>query len=660
MIAGRYRVTSILGVGGMGSVFRAEHTGIGRPVAVKLLHREFAEDPTFAKRFEREAFVTGRSAHPNCVNVSDFGRLDDGTLYLVMELVDGDSLAEILESDTRIEWGRALRIVRHVLRGLGHAHAASIVHRDVKPENVIIVSGDTDPDYAKILDFGIAKLIGDSPEAGDNQLTQFGTTVGTPNYVAPEQALGQAVDGRSDLYSLSVMLYEMITGSPPFYSDDTLKVLSMHVATDVPAFADRAPELNVPAEVEALVRRGLEKGAAKRYTNADDYIAAIDAIIGAAPPRAQTPLPLPRAATPIPVTPPESAPAETAPAAIAATAPAQTAAGTIGGAEPVPPQRHATAPPTHAPHTAQRAESVAAVATAATDFAMTTPVPGQLLTLTGIPTTSRVPRRKIYIGAGVTLVVVFVIAFAAGGGPDSTKDPTTLTPPPTEAPISNALLGPPKPGKLAQQAEDLMARGDPQATVALLEKNADDAATDPYAQLQLGHAKFALGKDGGGLAAYEQAIKLYSDLRDNDKVRANAGIAATAKDPDTRLRGLRFQSVFLKEDSAKTLLAKVASSEKDLDTRKRAREIAVDLDILDRVDLVKSYSMDLAQEKECEIKKQLVIKLKLLNDKRAIKPIKRARNRSKGGFLGWRARRVNKCLRAEADDALAHLKKLPD
>ena len=615
LIDGRYRITSILGTGGMGSVFRAEHMTIRRPVAVKLLHKEFAEDPTFAKRFEREAFVTGRTSHPNCVNVSDFGKLENGTLYLVMELVDGELLADVLDADTRIEWSRALRIVRHVLRGLAHAHAADVVHRDVKPENVIIVQGESDPDFSKILDFGIAKLVGNSPEAGDNQLTRIGTTVGTPTYVAPEQALGQAVDGRADLYSLSVMLYEMIAGTPPFYSEDTLRVLSMHVATPVPPFAERVPDIEVPEAVEALVRKGLEKDRGDRHATAEDYIAAIDAVIGAAPVRAQTPLPV-RMDTP-------------------------------------PPMRVDTPPPARAD------TPVPVVATAPTDVAIAPP-PAHAVSLAMPVGPTYGSRIKLYASAAAILGVVVVIAVVTSGAPSGGASKEVVAVPIPTAPGTMAIMGKPKQTELSRRARELMAKGDPAETIRMLEHHALDIAGDPYSQIELGHAQFALGNTSRGIEAYKVAVTLHEDMRDDDKLRANAGLAADSKDGMAQLEGLEFQSVFLKEDSAKTRLADIASADRRAEIRKHARQLAKSLGIEDRVDKVNSLILDLSQEKECEIKKQIIAKLKSLDDKRAIKPIKRARNHKRGTFFGMGGSRTNKCLRVEADAALAHLSKLPN
>ncbi|MBW2377500.1 MAG: serine/threonine protein kinase [Deltaproteobacteria bacterium] len=282
----RYRITGVLGSGGMGCVYLAEHVSIRRPLALKLLHPEVEEIEEVAKRFEREAFAIGRVDHPNCVNVSDFGKFGDGTFYMVLELLDGVLLFDLLERKTRLEWKRALHIGRHVLSALAYAHDAGIIHRDVKPENVILVDQDGDPDFAKILDFGIAKLHDDAQAdsdtgllTNDNKLTQQGITIGTPTYIAPEQAYGLSVDQRADLYSLSVMLYEMITGVPPFDADEVGALLRMHVSATVPTFAEVAPDVEVPEAVERLIRHGLEKKADDRIGSAQGYIDQIDEIL---------------------------------------------------------------------------------------------------------------------------------------------------------------------------------------------------------------------------------------------------------------------------------------------------------------------------------------------------------------------------------------------
>jgi hypothetical protein len=277
ILADRYRIGERLGEGGMGAVYRAEHLGLKKPVAVKLLHRVFAACDEIGARFQREAFVGGRLDHPNCVTVMDFGVRDDGAFFLVMELLRGETLLARLEREHRLPWQRALHIARHVLRGIAHAHAQGVVHRDLKPANIFLEPTDDDPDFAKVLDFGIAKLVA-SAGGGDPTLTQAGATLGTPTYLSPEQALGKSLDAATDLYSLSVVMFEMITGTPPFLEDDALSQLRAHTAAPVPSFAEVAPDVAVPPAVEALVRRGLAKDPKDRVASAAEMIAIIDEI----------------------------------------------------------------------------------------------------------------------------------------------------------------------------------------------------------------------------------------------------------------------------------------------------------------------------------------------------------------------------------------------
>ena len=277
ILDGKYRVTGLIGAGGMGSVYRVEHVTIGKAMAVKVLHPRLGGTEGFVDRFEREGKVGGKISHPNCVAVSDFGRLDDGAFYLVMELLEGESLGDVLDREGRLHWRRALHVARHVLRGLGHAHERGVVHRDIKPDNIFLARTDDDPDVAKILDFGIAKLVGE----GGATITQAGITIGTPAYLSPEQAFGSELDGRSDLYSLSIVLYEMLTGRTPFGDRDALAMLTAHAVAEPPPFAEVAPDAQIPAEVEALVRQGLAKSVDDRIPSAGDYVARIDGLLRA-------------------------------------------------------------------------------------------------------------------------------------------------------------------------------------------------------------------------------------------------------------------------------------------------------------------------------------------------------------------------------------------
>ncbi len=334
VIAGSYRVIGVLGAGAMGIVYRAEDIARGTPVAIKVLHKTLSASKEAAARFRREAFVGVRMIHPNCVPVSDFGTAEDGSVYMAMDLLDGEPLGALIDRHGRLPWRRALHIARHVLRGLDYAHCESVVHRDIKPDNIFVTDRDGDPYFATLLDFGIAKLVGD---AAGHAITQAGIAVGTPRYLSPEQATGSPLDARSDLYSLSVVLYELLTGRTPFGDRETLNIVLAHISEPVPTFADVAPLLDVPAEVEELVRDGLAKRPDDRISSANEYIVRIEALLGPERPAATNDV-RPAAAKP-PKTPPPIAPARTDAPPAAVTNPSPVAPAAQRAAQPRPHQR---------------------------------------------------------------------------------------------------------------------------------------------------------------------------------------------------------------------------------------------------------------------------------------------------------------------------------
>jgi hypothetical protein len=285
VLDGRYRIEAVLGTGGMGRVYRAEHIKIGRPVAIKVLHADLNRNREASQRFQREAIASGRLDHPNIVGVSDFGVLDDGACYLVMEVLEGESLGDRLEREHRIHWVEAIEILRGVLYGLHHAHERGVVHRDIKPDNVFLARRDGEQ-TVKILDFGIAKLYAGSSD--DPASTRAGLTVGTPAYLSPEQAVGGTITPKSDLYSASVVLYEMLAGRAPFEDKDPLAMLGAHVSRRPPLFAVTAPGVDIPSRLEDIVQHGLMKAAADRITTAEDYVAMLDALSPPARPRLPT------------------------------------------------------------------------------------------------------------------------------------------------------------------------------------------------------------------------------------------------------------------------------------------------------------------------------------------------------------------------------------
>jgi tRNA A-37 threonylcarbamoyl transferase component Bud32 len=274
---GNYRALSLLGEGGMGAVYLAEHPAIGRQVAIKVLHRELIRDFQHVRRFVNEARAANTIRHPNIVEILDAGTTETGTPYLVMELLAGESLGDRL-SRKRLELGEALDIVRQTASALHAAHRQGIVHRDLKPANLFLAQDARGGgrEQVKVLDFGIAKLQTGRP--ADQVKTQSGMMLGTPTYMSPEQCLGtRHVGGRSDLYSLGVILYEMVCGAPPFSADAWGALVNMHVNQAPAPPRSLAPDL--PEVVEAIILKALAKNPDDRFDTMADLQAAIEAVV---------------------------------------------------------------------------------------------------------------------------------------------------------------------------------------------------------------------------------------------------------------------------------------------------------------------------------------------------------------------------------------------
>ena len=279
VVSGRYRVDALIGEGGMGKVYAVEHVAMHKRLALKVLHRELSVVPEIVTRFEREAMAAANVDHANIATATDFGKLEDDSVFIALELVEGRCLRDVIAAGP-IPVRRALGIARQIASALGAAHALSIVHRDLKPENVMLVERNGDPDFVKVLDFGVAKVpIGEGNGTGPGVLTRIGTVFGTPEYIPPEQALGQPSDGRADLYSLGVILYEMLTGVRPFTSTSQVNLVGMHLGEPAPRLEDRAPGLGFPDELESLVGRLLKKSAAERPQHAEDVVREIDELL---------------------------------------------------------------------------------------------------------------------------------------------------------------------------------------------------------------------------------------------------------------------------------------------------------------------------------------------------------------------------------------------
>jgi serine/threonine-protein kinase len=286
VLADRYRIDALLDRGAMGRVYSGEHVLMKKRVAIKVLHRELTMVPEFVARFEREAMAAANIDSEHVVAATDFGKLPDGAVFLVLEFVVGRNLRdEVAKGPMHLP--RALHLVRQIANALKSAHSLGIIHRDLKPENVMLVERAGDPDFIKVLDFGIAKVpIGeatdeDGPES--RPITKAGMVFGTPEYMPPEQALGQSVDARADLYSLGVIFYEMLAGCRPYVAKSQVGVLGQQISQPVPPIRSRAPGVVVPPLIEKLVMRMLEREAAHRLQTAQEVVDAIDQHLGYAP-----------------------------------------------------------------------------------------------------------------------------------------------------------------------------------------------------------------------------------------------------------------------------------------------------------------------------------------------------------------------------------------
>jgi serine/threonine protein kinase len=280
-IADRYRVLGTIGRGGMGAVYRVEHLMLKKELALKFLHPELGRLDEVMRRFEREAEAAARLDHPNIVGVTDFGRTADGMLFLAMELLHGQSLTDLIRPDgdgQPIPVERALYIVRQILRALDHAHASGVVHRDLKPDNVMLIERDGEADIVKLLDFGIAKMSAQRDGGGGKSetLTQAGIVFGTPEYLSPEQAMGEEADQRADLYSAGVVLYEMLTGRRPFEAQSKVAIVSMHLTQKAMPVTQAAPDANIPLALERIVERAMAKKRDERYASALQMLAALE------------------------------------------------------------------------------------------------------------------------------------------------------------------------------------------------------------------------------------------------------------------------------------------------------------------------------------------------------------------------------------------------
>jgi serine/threonine protein kinase/tetratricopeptide (TPR) repeat protein len=692
-IDGRYRLEATLGRGGMGLVYRAAHVGLRRQVAVKILHPSLAASSDVRNRFEREALAVGKIDHPHCVTVYDVGRLPDGSLYLAMELLEGRALADVLEQEGQLAPGRALHILAGILRGLSHIHAAGMIHRDIKPENIFLIRQGADEDFAKILDFGIAKSISGKSDLDDGvKLTQAGMAFGTPIYMAPEQALGNPMDGRADLYAAAVLGYEMLCGQPPFYSEDKLEVMSMHTAKPVPPMRQRLIKGGkpVPSSIERLIVRGLTKKPSERYPTADVFLAAVEnalktpdgGVTDVSFERPENDHPGAHALTfedgRVRITGAaefveEEGSAQIADAidealAVAARAPAARA---VTKAAPLQLET-----PT-APGPALAAATAAAAAPKLAGHGIGLPYTGPA----GEPIFGLTPEQRLA---------------QAGGGFDSGENQSLARALEPELDAKRAMTAPgqkkkrwalyggilglaiaagvaiavltipkdsadddeerPDPSTPVGQAYDALERTDLDVALKILTDNKDAVENDAQGQLVLGRIYAYRNDTRGAVTAFQKAMQLDPALKTSKRMRtALRTMAALEKDAVLAVDAMNawYRSG---DEEARQALINAAQSE-DMARRKAARVIVTQYNLHNEVNWVTSYSYDLQQEQLCEDRKAVVARLRSLDDPSAIPALQRAIAR-KGTQGKYTTKSSNSCLIDDAKAAIGYLEGL--
>jgi serine/threonine-protein kinase len=268
----RYKVERLLGEGGMGFVYLARHKVIDKKVAIKVLRADMARDREILDRFLQEAKAASSIGNPHIIDISDFGDLPDGSTYFVMEYLEGKSIIQLTDKEKRLPIDRIAHIAIQMAHGLAAAHAAGIIHRDLKPENIFVVTRGNDKDFIKILDFGIAKV----STSADTRLTRAGAVFGTPHYMSPEQAAGAPLDHRTDIYSMGVMLYELVSGQLPFVADNFMGILSQHMYQAPVPLREICPPDQCPPSLEALVLKCMSKAPEARYADMDALAADLE------------------------------------------------------------------------------------------------------------------------------------------------------------------------------------------------------------------------------------------------------------------------------------------------------------------------------------------------------------------------------------------------
>lgn len=572
-IAARYRVRELLGAGSMGAVYAVVDSHTATDAALKILLPDQRHTPAVAARLAREAKTMTLLDHRNIVRFVDVGELDS-RVFVVTELIRGVSLRALLD-DGYIEPRRALIIVRQILEALAHAHARGVVHRDIKPENIMLVDGgspDADEDLVKVLDFGVAKLFDDTCALlGEGKLTRAGQEMfGSPLYIAPESVLGRAIDGRTDLYSVGAVLFEMLAGRPPFDETDVMTLVRRHAASKAPTLHEAAPDRAFTPELERLVAEALEKRPELRFASATEMIGAVRTALHSLDPSTEIVAPLALvAATPATMRSAESAPeplmwtpgTASVPAPVPSTATPERAAESRPQTEPAPPA------------------SIAPRPAIANLVSKRPPLRGWMRSKRG--TAMRVGAISVVLlGALVALAVM-----RKSNAPARTAASSPI------APLTTPRLG--------------------------------DSAAE---QLQRGHRAAAAGRGLDALAAYEAALSIDSRLASDAELRSNVIAMTKQKHAVAAVIALELLASRV-TPPARDVIMTTASTSPLRDVRQRARAIAERDGYADGIDSFVSLSLDLKQASTCDERREVIQQLSALSDRRAIPALRRAREK---------------------------------
>ncbi len=279
ILAGQFKVLERIGAGGMGSVYKAHQPSMDRLVAVKILHSKFTSRKDLASRFRREARAMSHLTHPNTAKVFLFGQLEDNACYIVMEHLEGRNLGQLVRQDGPMAPTRAIAVLIQACGALEEAHQKGIIHRDLKPENIFLCKQGGIADYVKVLDFGLAKVTELEIAPGSLILTQEGMVFGTPEFMSPEQAQGKALDPRSDVYSLAVILYELVTAKLPFEARSPMEFITLHVQAQPIPMSERAPDLTFPPGLDEVIHKAMAKNPDDRHQSAAEFAGALGALV---------------------------------------------------------------------------------------------------------------------------------------------------------------------------------------------------------------------------------------------------------------------------------------------------------------------------------------------------------------------------------------------